>query len=53
MEHAVKIADVKYPWNDGYRVTWLFDQSICHNAYTDNALNAAHMNAKPVVNNHA
>ena len=47
MEHAVKIADVKYPRGDGYRVTWLFDHSSCHNAYAEDALNAAHMNAKP------
>ena len=47
MEHGVRIADVKYPRNDGYRVMWLFDHSSCHNAYANNALNAAHMNAKP------
>ena len=46
-DHAVKIAEVKYPKNDGYKVIWIFDNSSCHNAYSEDALNAAHMNAKP------
>lgn len=47
MDQAVKIADVKYPRGDCYRVNWLFDHSSYHNAYAENALSAAHMNAKP------
>ena len=47
MEHAVKIADTKYSRGDGYRVTWLFDHSSSHNAYTKDAQNADHMNTKP------
>ena len=47
MDEAVKIADIKYPRSEGYRVNWLFDHSSCHNAYSEDALNATHMNAKP------
>ena len=47
MEHAVKIADIKYPKGLGYCVVWVFDNSSCHNAYADDALNANNMNAKP------
>ena len=47
MEHAIKIADIKYPKDVGYRVVWVFDNSSCHNAYADDALNANNMNAKP------
>lgn len=47
MEVAVKIADVKYPRGDGYRVIWIFENSSCHNAYAEDALNASRMNAKP------
>ena len=47
MDHAVKIADIKYPKDQGYRVVWVFDNSSCHNAYAEDALNANNMNAKP------
>ena len=47
MDSAVKIADTKYPKDKGYRVAWVFDNSSCHNAYSENALVAANMNAKP------
>lgn len=47
MDHAVKIAEIKYPKEIGYRLIWIFDNSSCHNAYADNALNASLMNAKP------
>ena len=44
MDHAVTIAESKYP---GAQLIWVFDNSSCHNAYADDALIAAHMNAKP------
>ena len=47
MDAAVKIADIKYPKSEGYKVVWVFDNSSCHNAYAEDALIAAHMNAKP------
>ena len=47
MDHAVKIAEIKYPKEIGYRLIWIFDNSSCHNAYADDALNASLMNAKP------
>ena len=46
MEKAVKIADLKYPKSEGYKITWIFDNSSCHNAYSQDALVAMHMNAK-------
>ena len=47
MDCAVKIAEIKYPKEIGYRLIWLFDNSSCHNAYADDALNASLINAKP------
>ena len=47
MDYAFKIADVKYPKEEGYRVAWVFDNSSCHNAYAEDALIATNMNAKP------
>lgn len=46
MRGAVKIAQAKYPKEKGYRIFWVFDQSQCHMAYADDALNVNKMNAK-------
>lgn len=46
MENVVKIAEAKYPKEDGYRLYWVFDQSGCHMAYGENSLNVNRMNAK-------
>ena len=43
---AVKIAEVKYPKGKCYRLFWIFDQSGCHMAYADDALNVHRMNIK-------
>ena len=43
---AVKIAEEKYPKKKGYRLFWIFSQSGCHVAYTDDSLNVNRMNAK-------
>lgn len=47
IEDSVKIAEVKYPREHGYRLIWIFDHSSCHGAFSPDALNAYHMNAKP------
>ena len=46
MTAAVKIAEMKYPKDKGYRLFGVFDQSGCHMAYSDDALNVNRMNAK-------
>ena len=46
VEDAAAIANFKYP-SDKYTITWLFDQSSCHRAYADDALNVANMNKGP------
>ena len=38
VKNAVKIAKHKYP-TSSYTVGWIFDQSGCHKAYTEDALN--------------
>ena len=47
IKNSAKIAEFKYPRENGYRVIWIFDHSSCHGAYSDDALNAYKMNAKP------
>ena len=47
LEHCVKLTEIKYPREDGYKVVWVFDHSSCHGAYAEDALNASKMNAKP------
>lgn len=47
IEDSVKVAEVKYPREHGYRLVWVFDHSLCHEAFSSDALNAYHMNAKP------
>ena len=47
IEDAVKIAEVKYPHEKGYRLVFIFNHSSCHGAYADDALNAYKMNVKP------
>lgn len=46
MKNAVKVAEAKYPKEKAYRLFWIFDQSQCHMAYADDALNVNRMNAK-------
>ena len=47
MDEAVKLAEKKYPKNEGYRHVWIFDQSSCHAAKADDALDVSKMNVKP------
>ena len=46
IKDAVKIAKHKYP-TDSYTVCWIFDQSSCHKAFAEDALNANRMNVRP------
>ena len=47
LKDSVRIVECKYPLEQGYRVTWIFDHSSCHGAYGEDALLASRMNAKP------
>ena len=47
IEEAVKIAEVKYKKEDGWRHYWIFDQSSCHKAMEEDALDASKMNVNP------
>ena len=44
--NAAKIAEFKYPAHQ-YTIAWHFDQSSCHKAYTEDALNPRVMNVNP------
>ena len=46
VKNAVKIAKHKYP-TSSYTVCWIFDQSSCHKAYAEDALNVKRMNVHP------
>ncbi len=41
LEVASTIADIKYPWNEGFRVCSVFDHSSCHGTYAEDALDAS------------
>ena len=43
IKEAVDNAEGKYPKEKGYRLFWVFDQSTCHTAYDEEALNANRM----------
>ncbi len=47
MKSAVRIAEATYPKSEDYRLFWLFDQSGCHMAFDEDALNINCMNAGP------
>ena len=47
LEDVVKIADIKYPKDKGYRVCFVFDHSSCHGTFAEDALDASKMNLKP------
>ena len=46
VKNAMKIAKFKYP-SQLHTVCWVFDQSSCHRAFAEDALNAKHMNVHP------
>ena len=47
IQRAVQIAEIKYPKDQGWRHCWIFDNSSCHNAMADDALNVNKMNVNP------
>ncbi len=47
MEMAVKIAEVKYPKEEGWRHMWIFDHSSCHGASAEDSLDVSRMNVNP------
>ena len=47
IKHAVKIAKVKHPKDEEWRVVWLFDHNSCHAAMHEDALDALKMNVNP------
>lgn len=47
MKTAVAIAEVKYPKEEGWKQVWVFDQSSCHKAMADDALDVNARNIKP------
>lgn len=44
---AANIADIKYSKEKGWRHCWIFDNSSCHNAMAEDALNVNNMTVKP------
>ena len=46
VKDACKIAEYKYP-ADSHTIVWFFDQSSCHRAFADDALNVRRMNVRP------
>lgn len=47
IRRATEIAYIKYPKEQGWQICWVFDNSSCHNAMTDDSLNVNNMNVKP------
>ena len=47
MERAIKIAEIKYPKEEGWSHVWVFDHSSCHAAMADDALDVSKMNVRP------
>ena len=47
MKHAVAIANIRYPKEEGWNVVWVFDQSSCHKAIVSDALDVAKVSVNP------
>lgn len=47
MEMARKIAEIKYPKEEGWKHAWVFNHSSCHAAMADDELDASKMNVRP------
>ena len=43
---VARIAEFQYP-SDKHTIVWLFDQSGCHQAFAEDALNVKVMNVRP------
>ena len=47
IRRAAEIAEIKYSKEQGWRFCCVFDNSSCHNAMAEDALNVNSMNVKP------
>ena len=47
MKVAIRIAEFKYPKQEGWRHVWIFDHSSCHAAMADDSLDVSKMNVNP------
>ena len=47
IKEVVKIADFKYPKEDGRKIVWIFDHSSCNAAMPEDALVVSRMNVNP------
>ena len=47
IKQSAKLAEYKYPKEEGYKIVRIFDHSSCHGAYSEDSLNVYKMNAKP------
>ena len=46
IKSALQIAEYNYPM-ESHTIVWLFDQSSCHRAFAEDALNVRRMNVRP------
>ena len=46
IKNAVQIAEYNYPM-ESHTIVWHFDQSSCHRAFAEDALNVRRMNVRP------
>lgn len=44
LKEAAKIAEAKYPREDGWQIVWIFDHSSCHAAMPDDTLDMSKVN---------
>ena len=44
---ATKLAEVKYPRDNGWKIVWIFHRSSCHAAMADDSLDVNKMNVNP------
>ena len=47
VEDTTRIAEFKYPSDNKFTITWLFDHSSCHHAFAEDALNTKKINVGP------
>ena len=47
LKSEVKLAEIRYPRHDGWKLVWIFNHISCHTAMAANALDASRMNVKP------
>jgi len=47
LKETSKIAEAKYPKEEGQRIVWVFDHSSCHAAMSDETLDVSKMKVNP------